>query len=125
MSALVAEKPIVLDIVHHQDNQNSEMDSSWMADMEPYEEEATDAILEYLIQAGARPHINASGDIIEIVTAITNTLNQSIPSHLSYPLKVLTDYIARWLCDYVENTNVESFKIAFGFDAKLTHEGDI
>lgn len=91
----------------------------WTFDMNAQEVEATDKVLEYLIQSGARPHVQATGDIVDVVTSITNILTQSVPPHLSHPLKVMTDYIARWLCDYVEKTNIGTMHINFGFDAKI------
>lgn len=112
-------QPLSLSVKAQADDTSPTSSSSWMKDMDPHEEEATDKILEHLIQSGARPYINAKGDIIEIVISITNGLNRSVPSHLSQPLKIMTDYIARWLCDYVEETNISSLSVAFGFDAQL------
>ena len=91
----------------------------WAFEMNAEEEAAADKILEYLIQSGSRPYINVTGDIVEIVTSITNTMTMSVPPHLAHPLKIMTDYIARWLCDYIEKTNISSLSISFGFDAKL------
>jgi hypothetical protein len=125
----VLEKPQSLSLnidiqSHSNDDRETSLDGSWMKDMEAHEEQAADKILEFLIQSGARPNINATGDIIDIVTSITNSLNQIVPPHLSDQLKVMTDYIARWLCDYIEQTNISSLNIAFGFDAKITQEGE-
>ncbi len=101
-----------------------DMPINFYADMQPHEEEAADKVIEYLIQSGARPSVSTKGDIVEIVTSITIALHNSAPEHLSHPLKIFTDYIARWLCDYIENTNIQSLRINFGFDAQLGTEGD-
>jgi hypothetical protein len=106
------------------DSISTGMTTNFYADMQPHEEEAADKIIEYLIQTGARPSVNAKGDIVEIVTAITIALRNAVPDHLSHPLKIFTDYIARWLCDYIENTAIQSLRINFGFDAQLGTEGD-
>ena len=94
----------------------------WTKDMEKHEEDATDKILDHLIQSGSRPSVMITGDIVDIVTAITNALRQSVPPHLADPLKIMTDYIARWLCDYVEQANIQSLRVSFGFDARAMQE---
>jgi hypothetical protein len=96
-------------------------DINWMHDMNAEEEQATDQIIDYLLKSGARPHVKANGDIVEIVTAITNNLKPSIPPHLSEQLKTMLNYLSRFLCDYVQNYNVTSLNINFGFGAKPSH----
>lgn len=124
MSSAVIEKSRPLSI--HENLRLNDKDQNnpllWSSEMTAEEEDATDLILDHLIQSGARPHVNVTGGIVEIITAITNTLHQSIPSHLSSSLKIMADYIARWLCDYVEQTNASQLKIYFGFNAKISTE---
>jgi hypothetical protein len=120
----VLEKSIPLSVMDHSvTNDAQETLSDWTADMEPHEEEATDKILEYLIQSGARPTVNVTGNIVDIVTSITNVMAQHIPDHLSHQRKVMTDYIARWLCDYISKTNIGVMRVSFGFDARINQEG--
>jgi hypothetical protein len=60
----VLEKPHSLSLnidtqLHSNDDRETSLDSSWMKDMDVHEEQATDKILEFLIQSGARlvnPH---------------------------------------------------------------------
>lgn len=93
------------------------------AEMTAEEEQATDEILEHLIQTGARPSVIITGDIVDIVTAITNSLRQHTPDHLSSSFKIMTDYIARWLCDYIDQTNIGTMRVQFGFDNLDDTEG--
>jgi len=110
-----------LDVMTQEDNKPVTTLPSLWAEMGPDEETAVDQIMEYLIKTGARPQVKAKGDIVEIVTAITNAMQQSIPPHLSDQLKIMVNYIGRFLCDYVENYRVTSLNINFGFGAKPIH----
>jgi hypothetical protein len=96
----------------------------WFEDMTQEEQKATDEILDYLNQSSAKPHTNIKGDIIEIITAIVNSLKDVVTDHLSPSLKILTDYIARWLCRYFEQTNASTIQIAFGFNAQIPEGRD-
>jgi len=98
----------------------------WTLDMEPQEEEATDKILEYLIQSGAQPNVDVKGDRLDIVIAITKTMRQTVPESYSEPLKIMNDYIARWICGYFEHANIQSMEVHFGFGSreKITMENN-
>lgn len=112
------EKQKHIDVILRAD-QGAPVSRLWDMDVEQGDREAIDHILEYLIQSGSRPAMTVTGDIVEIVTALTTVMQQSVPSHLSVPLKIMMDYLARWLCDYVDETGATVLRVAFGFDASL------
>lgn len=91
----------------------------WDMDMTPADRMAIDRVLDHLIQTGAAPSVMATGDIVDIVTAITQALQQSVPAPLSGAVHTMMDYLSQWLCDYVEETGATTMRIAFGFNAKL------
>ena len=101
------------------DLETSQASSNWFEDMTQDEQNATDQILDYFKQSGANPHVSMQGDVVDVITAIVNSLKKATPDHLSSDLKLLTDYIARWLCAYFDQTNAATIQIAFGFNAQM------
>lgn len=93
----------------------------WDMDVERADREAIDHVLGHLVQSGTRPAITVTGDVVEIITAVTQTMQNSLPSQLSAPLKTMMDYLARWLCDYVDETGATVLRVTFGFDGS-THK---
>lgn len=97
----------------------------WDMDVESGDREAIDQVLGHLIKSGTRPAITVTGDVIEIVTAVTQTMQKSVPTQLTHPLKTMMDYLARWLCDYVDETGATVLRVTLGFDAlSKQREGD-
>lgn len=114
-----ANTQILAAIEHAAPNQATSAPRVWDMDMTPADRAAIDQILDHLIQTGAAPSVSATGDIVDIVTAITNALNQSIPPHLAGAATMMMDYLSQWLCDYVDETGATTMRIAFGFNAQL------
>jgi len=119
-----------IDITNKQSEPETSALADWRFGMEPHEEDATDQILDYLIKTGARPHVAINGDIVAVSTAIVSALNAAVPQQLAEPLKVMNDYIVRWLATYFLKANIRKIDVTFGFGAKplttmsTTQEGD-
>ena len=92
--------------------------------MDKKERDAIDHVLGYLIESGSKPAIMVTGDVIEIVTVVTQTMQTSVPAHFSHSLKRMMDYLARWLCDYVDETGATILRVTLGFDAANQKQKD-
>lgn len=88
----------------------------WDQDTDPETLFAIDVLSTHLIQTGRAPHIDVTGDIIQVTSSIYDALLKHVPDAMAVHVKAVTDYISLWLCDYTEETGVGIMRVKLGLE---------
>ncbi len=86
----------------------------WAQDVDADTRAAIDTVLTCLAAQSVRPSITATGDIVLIITTISQSLQAMVPPAYAPSLKVMLDYTTRFLCDYMLETGTTTMQVHFG-----------
>ncbi len=85
----------------------------WAQDLDDETQNAIDIFLTNLAAQNIRPDITVTGDIVAIVTTLSQSLQAMVPGHPA-TLKTMLDYTTRFLADYMLETGTITMKVHFG-----------
>ncbi len=86
----------------------------WAQDADPETQTAVSEVLIGLAAQNIRPSITVTGDIVTIVTTLSQSLQTMLPSQYAPSLKIMLDYTTRFLCDYMLETRTTTMRVHFG-----------